>query len=276
MNLEDMSTKDLERLYHKHFGKAMDKADRDTQLNANIDEDILVVPSPYTLRTDAQNAALAGVRRITNKQTYAPVPEEFGGPIDPDYQVEGSPGGLDASELRDPGFTPEEAEASNRQIHEKWKQDIDYGPHKSLESLSTKDLRNLYLKSLRIKHKKSNEGVNDIRRAEERTANSPTDVLGNRSRTPNTHAQGKIAQDFHETPRKGRRRVNGQDVPGDIVRAQQIDHPNLEYIQGEIARIGMADLPYEIELIKPTEGGYRRVSRTDAEIKHPIEDIQGQ
>lgn len=35
-------------------------------------------------------------------------------------------------------FTPEEAEAANRAIHEKWKEKIDYGPHKNLNNIKTK------------------------------------------------------------------------------------------------------------------------------------------
>ncbi len=215
MNLEDMSTKDLERLYHKHFGKKSTnsgytpKMQQEDNERFKLDINELRKRKPGSVQSNPNKEDDDIIREMADTDSIFKVDPNAGDYVDANIPsgrgrvlrrvVDAPPDSHSHVDPKEYPYYVINAEGSGVPIHiRKEEMRVD----KFLEQMSTKDLRNLYLKSLRMKYK-SNEGVNDIRRAEERTANSQTDALGrNRSADPNKHERGKEIQDFDETPRK--------------------------------------------------------------------------
>ncbi len=257
MQLEDLSTKDLERLYYKHFGKKAFREEGDFKTD-----------NEFKVEDDTIKAGKAEIGQEVESDIdyYASIPKGGKGRIvgQWDGSVEEGAYAVADPNNRYPGGLYFEYSAVR---HPR--------PQKSLYEMSTKDLRNLYLKSLRIKHKKAT----DMPSSDEykRRANLPTDALGrNRSEDPNEHKQGKIAQDYLETPRRGIERDEEGKVTyeGDQVRADWYSP------KGDVpARVTSGNDYLNLELTPPVlqEGsGYthRNVGRTVREIKHPIENVR--
>ncbi len=178
MRLEDMSTKDLERLYYKHFGK---------------------VKASYTLSDDKPNEPPSH-RHLGEEK----IQEVFGFGENPQHEL-----------VRDRNL-PSPKKIGNL-LNTAVQVITQAASKKALDSLSTKDLRILYLKSLRMKYK-SNEGytpkmqeedndrykmdVNELQKKTENHAKLGDDVYGNRSVDPFPLKEGKIAYDANYEGRR--------------------------------------------------------------------------
>ncbi len=179
MNLEDMSTKDLERLYHKHFGRIKsgitpERGEQMKQERAKEPKKRQGVPgseSPETNKLDRdvqRSVRLGDTVRIPHKYvTRHPQGDHI-------VVEELNPGDFPGSIGGRPVAAPEDYMLPHRDmirsIHSGTKDPSPQDPHEFqeivpepesksyenlsyLNSLSTKDLRMLHLKSLRVKHK---------------------------------------------------------------------------------------------------------------------------